>query len=167
MVDNIDDRFNSLLNKVSKIENKKNESCSIRNKTIEDKQKILLPIANFMHKITDAGFMVHPFQYLLQPLTKRQMMPSVPFKFFISDTDENIRYDLIHPSPLIVINDPIRIEIGVINETFRDDFGLINISCGRNHPDFEIFKRRFDSYSQAIDSISEFLEKNTVSIERN
>lgn len=165
-INNVDDYFNKLLNKVSKAEVEKNTVHSLKSKTMGEKQKILLPIANFFYKVRNAGIMVYPFEYLLQPLTKRMAMEPIAFKYFLTESSNDIKYDLIHPSPLIVIKDPVKIEIGVINETFREDFGLISITCGKNHPDFEILSKNFNDINEAIEAISDFLARNTVSVER-
>lgn len=166
MKKDVDDYFNKLLKKVSKAEVEKCTIDSLKNKTIEEKKDILLPIANFFYRVRNAGITVYPFQYLLQPLTKRMAMQPIPFKYFLIESTTDIKYDLIHPSPLIVIKDPVKIEIGVINETFREE-GLISITCGKNHPDFEILSKNFSDVEDAIEAISEFLARNAISVERN
>jgi hypothetical protein len=167
MKKNVEDYFNTLLKKVSKAEIEKNTVDCLKSKTMEEKREILLPIANFFYKMRNAGITVYPFEYLLQPLTKRMAMNPIPFKYFLPDSNEDIKYDLIHPSPLIVIKDPVKIEIGVINETFREDHGLISITCGKNHPDFEILSKNFNDVDEAIEAISEFFARNVISVERN
>lgn len=164
---NTDDYFEKLLSKLSKVEVDKNNASLIRKKIIEEKKEILLPMAQFLNKVRNVGLMVYPFETLLLSQTQKESVEPIQFKYFLEETSNNIKYDLVHPGPLIIINDPVKIEISVINETFRKKDGLIKISCGKNHPDFEMLSKNFDSIDEAISAISEFLAKNTVSINRH
>ena len=160
------DHFQDLLDKVNK---KKEKEVVHENKihtVMEKKKEILLPIVNFLFKVRNAGVQVYPFEYLLSTKTKQSNILPTSFKYFLLETNDDVKYDIIYPSPLIVIKDPIRIEIGVINPSFIENRGLIHITCGKSHPDNEMLTGDYNSADEALDALTSFIVKNTVSIQR-
>lgn len=161
------DPFENLLNMVAENESKNNVKESQQRKIIREKEEILLPIIKFLVKVRDAGVMVYPFSYLFLSPTEKLHAQPVGFKFFKQETNKDLKYDYIHPSPLLIIDDPVKIEIGVINSMYQKENGLIKISCGNNHEDNTMLKGNYENIDDALTALSKFFGKNAVRIDRN
>lgn len=161
------DPFENLLNIVEKAKTDNNKKEIQKQEIIKEKEEILLPIIKFLVKVRDAGVMVYPFNYLFLSPTEKLHTQPVGFKFFQEVTTKDLKYDYIHPSPLLIITDPVKIEIGVVNSMYQKTQGLIKISCGNNHEDNLMLKGTYANIEDALTALSNFFGKNAVRIERS
>lgn len=158
--------FENFLTMIEQNENEESNKEIVKNKEIIEKENILIPIAEFLIKVREAGILVNSYKYLFMSPTEQNHAEPEEFAFYKKESENSIAYDIIHPSPLIIINDPAPIEIGVINESYRDSDGLIRITCANSHPDSLIIKGNYKSSEEALSAITVFLGKNAVAKKR-
>ena len=73
--------------------------------------------------------------------------------------------DRCYPSPIYIIEHPIRLEFSIYNEDYRKNYGLIRVNIGdTSHPDKNMFTKTFNSMEELCMQIADFLGKNTVNI---
>lgn len=73
--------------------------------------------------------------------------------------------DRCYPSPIYIIEHPIRLEFSIYNEDYRKSYGLIRVNIGdTSHPDKNMFTKTFNSMEELCMQIADFLGKNTVNI---
>lgn len=164
----VNNEFQNLMNIVNESNNKKLLKINEEKEIIEEKRKILLPIAEFLTKVRDNGINVYPAKYLIaETPTEKSKIEPVLFKFFQGLTEASDYYKYVHPSPILFVHNPARIEVTVVNDYSRKREGLIRITCVANHPDNHIFKdKKFEDISDALKALTEFLGKNAVGMNR-
>lgn len=162
----VNEQFEKLLNIVEKTKIDEIKKEDANNVIIKEKQDILLPVVGFLSKVRDAGIMVYPFDYLFKSKTEQSHTEPTQFKFFQRKTVDEQKDGLCYPSPLLVIDDPIKIEISVYNEFNRKKNGLIKISCGKKHPDYALIDGSYETIEEALTALTNFISKNTIKILR-
>lgn len=163
MSDPINKAFDSFINQAETLRKKENEITRVNNIITKEKDAILQPIRDLLKRFVDLGIWVHDRNKFERTLLKSDS-DKLPAQLFSVYEDPSSPRWL--PGCSLYIEHPAEIEIAVPNETERDKFGLIVITCSDNPHQAILSNKIFRDVESACMAISEFLVRNHVKLDR-
>lgn len=121
---------------------------------VQDKQKILLPVREFLHKLMDLGVVVAN----ADRFGALRHLAASPQHFEVYENDSSPSWE---PGVSLFFDHPGKVEISVPNKTDIPQWGLVVIRCVTPVPDNDILEGPFRTAQQACEALAEFLSRHT------